>query len=191
MKRAIVVLICMFAVLFMFTNQLIAQEVPPKKLALVIEEAYSDLQSNLTDDGFGYFYVADEKTKAGVCKIHLVTNEAEEIFSMVTTLPTFIPEEKLDYISRFIANANIYSNVGHLGIDFENQIYFRTITILKHGKLTTGTVEHIVGTSLVTAEELFKYINKLIYSDIPYTEAVEKFENFVKDYNQAKSQVQE
>ncbi len=113
----------------------------------------------------------------GAWNCYAQAKEEREQFLFYSVLSASVPSEKRAAMAEYLTRANYGLILGNFEMDyFDGEIRYKTSAVVRDSHLDEAMVKHLVYTNVLTTDRYFPGIMKVIYSDIPPSEAIEQIE---------------
>eukprot|EP00934_Nitzschia_sp_Nitz4_P002700 Nitzschia sp. Nitz4//scaffold346_size17405//14447//15154//NITZ4_008832-RA/size17405-processed-gene-0.6-mRNA-1//-1//CDS//3329548656//2690//frame0 len=130
------------------------------------------------DDGVTTMTFRADLSAARGITIRILIKESAELFMLLLSLPTLIPEEHRTAVSKYWTHVNYYLNVGNFEMDLsDGEVRFRVGTVVKNAPLSPEMVTSAVETAANAATIYLPGQFYMLYGDMDYEEAYQTARN--------------
>ncbi len=137
------------------------------------------------DDDWKFMEVAPGKAlrlgvsgRNGEYDCYAVINEERETFRFMSQVPVKIPADQRLIVAEFLTRANYGLTIGNFEMDFEDgEIRYKTSIDVEGDRLTPPLVANLVNANILTIDQYFPGIMKVVYGGVSPEEAIQSIED--------------
>jgi len=136
------------------------------------------------NDGWKYYKMEDQTIlrlgfsgESGSWRCYAQAKEEEDRFVFYSILDAKVPEDKRPAMAEFLTRANYGLVIGNFEMDYtDGEVRYKTSIDIEDDRLTTALVRNLVYANVILMDRYFPGIMKVMYADVPPTEAIEEIE---------------
>ncbi len=108
---------------------------------------------------------------------YAIVNEERETFRFMSQIPIKVPENQRVLMAEFLTRANYGLTIGNFEMDFtDGEIRYKTSIDVEGDRLTSALVGNLVNVNILTIDQYFPGMMKVMYGGLSPEEAIAAIE---------------